>query len=308
MKKIPFFILLFLWANQAHAKLSIFACEPEWASLARAIVKDKMDIDVATNSNQNPQFVSVKSALVVPARRAKMIFCSGGDLEKKWLNRLINDSTNLAAVSDKNALLLAYDYVEKPKNIDEKYQYLLLGNRTHLNPHNVMKIAAEFTRRIKIIDPLHGDFYQENYRLFVEKMEKSIIAWEKRAQFLRGKTFLANDNSWVYLADWLKINIVTIYDPETGKKPNILKLNAIAEAIKANPIEAIIFAGWEDKRSLFWLRDTTRTRVILTPFSTKGPTDLFKLYDTILNSLLTDCSSGVCKTLDQSVKASVKFR
>ncbi len=308
MKKILLIISLILLANPAQAKLSIFACEPEWASLARVIVQDKMDIDVATNANQNPQLVTVKSALVVPARRAKLIFCTGGDLEKKWLNRLINESNNLAAVTDKNSLMFAYDYAEKLQNIDVKYKYLTSGVRVHLNPNNLFKIAAEFTRRVKIIDPLHADFYQSNLEVFVKKLKESIITWEEKAKSLQGISFLANDNSWVYLADWLKINIATIYDPETGKKPDVLRLHSIADSLKANRIEAIIFAGFEDKRSMLWLRDTAKTRVVLVPFSTKGPTDLFKLYDTIINALLTDCSTGVCKTLGKEIKTTVKFK
>ncbi len=295
-------------SNQAQAKLSIFACEPEWGSLARAIVKDKMDIDVATNSNQNPKFVDVKAVLVAPARRAKMIFCSGGGVEEKWLNSLINRSTNLAAISDKNALMFAYDYAEKPKNIPAEFKYLQSSARVHLNHNNLIKIANEFTRRIKIIDPLHAQFYQENCEEFTKKMQKAIVVWEKKAEPIKGMSLLANDNSWVYLADWLGLNISTVHNPETGKKPDVLRLHEIVAKLKSNPVEAIIFAGWEDKKSMFWIRDTAKVRVMLIPFSTKGPTDLFKMFDLIINALLTDCSSGTCKTLGVVEKTTVKFR
>jgi zinc/manganese transport system substrate-binding protein len=308
MKKTLLTIFLFLLSNQAQAKLSIFACEPEWGSLARAIVKDKMDIDVATNSSQNPKFVDVKAVLVAPARRAKMIFCSGGGLEEKWLNSLIHRSTNLAAISDENSLLFAYDYAEKPKNIPAKFKYLQSSARVHLNPNNLIKIANEFTRRIKIIDPLHAQFYQENNEDFVKKMEKAIVAWEQKAAPIKGMPLLANDNSWVYLADWLGLDISTLYNPETGKKPDVLRLHEIVVELKSNPVEAIIFAGWEDKKSMFWIRDTAKVRVLLVPFSTKGPTDLFKMFDLIINALLTDCSSGTCKTLGKVVKTNVRFK
>ncbi len=308
MKKILLFVSLVFLANPAQAKLSIFACEPEWASLARAIVKDKMDIDVATNANQNPKVVDIKSTLIAPARRAKMIFCTGGGLEKKWLDSLINRSTNLAAISDENSLMFAYDYAEKPKNIPAEFKYLQSGARVHLNPNNLIKIATEFTRRIKMIDPLHASFYQENHDEFIKKLQKAILVWEEKAAPIKGMYLLANDNSWVYLADWLGLNIDTIYDAETGKKPDVLRLHKIAENLKINPAEAIIFAGWEDKRSILWLRDTTKTRVMLVPFSTKGPTDLFKMFDLLTNALLTDCSSGTCKTLGKVTKTTVKFK
>ncbi|MBP7710357.1 MAG: zinc ABC transporter substrate-binding protein [Rickettsiales bacterium] len=300
MKKILLTFALFFVATAAEAKITIFACEPEWGSLARVIVKDAADINVAIAENQNAQIVSVKSALVDVARKAEMVFCSGGGLEDKWLPSLINRSYNLAAISNENSLMFAANYVAKP--IAQK------GARVHLNPHNILKIAAEFTRRVKLLDPIHATFYQKNHDEFAKKWQEAIPEWEKKAAPLKGLKFMANDNSWGYLADWLGLNIETIIDSRTGAKPDVLRLHAIADNLKTNPVEAIIFAGWEDKRSMLWLRDTAKTRVVLVPFTTKGPTDLFKLFDVALNALLTDCSSGVCKTLAKPEKTKVTLR
>ncbi len=306
MKKILLFFGLIFAANVAEAKMSIFACEPEWGSLAREIVKDKMDINVASTIDQNPRNVVVKSTLVSLAGGAEMIFCSGGDLESKWLKSMINRSNNLAAVSNKNTLLLASDYVPKPKLAVEN-TYLQNGVRVHLNPHNIMKIAAEFTRRIKVIDPIHANIYQKNYEDFTKRWTESIKGWEKKGAILKGMPLVANDNSWTYLADWLGLKITTIVDPKTGAAPNLVGLHAIAEKLVASPAEAIIFARWEDKRQILKLQEITKIRVVAVPFTTRGPVTLSMLFDSILNSLLTDCSSGVCKSLVKPEKVSVKL-
>jgi len=300
MKKILLTFALFLVANSAQAKITIFACEPEWGSLARAIVRDAADIDVAITENQNAQTVDVKTVLVNVARKAEMVFCSGGGLEDKWLSALINRSSNLAAISNENSLMLAANYVAKP--IAQK------GARVHLSPYNILTIAAEFTRRVKLLDPIHATLYQKNHDEFAKKWKEQIPKWEKKAAPLKGLKFMANDNSWGYLSDWLGLNIETIIDSKTGAKPDVLRLHAIADNLKTNPVEAIIFAGWEDKRSILWLRDTAKARVVSVPFTTKGPTDLFKLFDVALNALLTDCSSGACKTLAKPESTKVILR
>lgn len=312
MKKILLSCCLFLIASaaiadSAQARISIFACEPEWASLARSIVKDQAEINVATTADQNPKTVSVRSALVGVARGADMIFCTGGNLEEKWLKGLINRSYNLAAISNDNSLLFAANYAAKPKLAATQSQYMQSGVRVHLNPHNITTIAAEFTRRIKLLDPLHANFYQKNYDEFIKKWQGSIVDWEAKSQVLRGRSFLANDNSWTYLADWLDLDIRTIVDPETGAKPTILRLTAVADNLRAKPVEAIIFARWEDKKSIVWIQNTLNIRVVMVPHTTRGPMDLTKMFDGIINALLTDCSSGVCKSLINPEKKTVKL-
>lgn len=307
MKKILLTFCLFFVTTAAEAKISIFACEPEWGSLAREIVQDQAEINVATTADQNPRTISAKSTLVTVARSAEMIFCTGGDLEEKWLKALINRSYNLAAISNDNSLMFASAYVAKPKLIEAEDVYLQSGVRVHLNPHNITIIAAEFTRRIKLLDPLRANIYQKNYEEFVKKWTKSIAAWEKKTTILKGMRLLANDNSWTYLADWLGLKIVTITDAKTGAKPNTLRLHAVAEDLKINPVEAIIFARFEDKRAVTWIQDTTQTRALLLPFTTGGATDLTKMFDKLVNALLTDCSSGVCKSLIKPEKVTVKL-
>jgi zinc/manganese transport system substrate-binding protein len=231
---------------------------------------------------------------------------------------MINKGYNLKALTNDNSLLLAINYIENPRsfNKDEvvrvgRKEYLRNGSRVHLNPHNIDKIAAEFTRRVKLLDPIHANFYEKSYRDFAIKWQEAIKKWEERAFTLRGMPLIANDNSWNYLADWLGLEITTIIDSETMAKANPTSLQALVKKLKTNPVEAIIFARWEDKRNLLWLRDTAKVRVVSLPYSVGGSannSDLFKLFDSIINGLLTDCSSGVCRSLAPPKTSTVKLR
>ncbi len=291
----------------AEARVTILACEPEWAGVAKQIVKTKADVVIATNSSQNPQKLLVKPPLVAIARDADMMFCSGNDLESKWLTYLIKSSANLKFLSGEITMFYAADYVGKkqiPKGmvVDRPNQlgYLWKGERVHLNPHYIALIAAEFTRRIKIIDPLNSIAYQTNYDSFIKKWDKAILRWELKAEPLKGLSFIANDNSWSTLAEWLGLKIITLRDATTGAKPNQVALNEVIKNLKTNPVEAIIFGGYEDKQTLLWIRDRTKIRVVWLPFTVGAGAnsgDIFQLFETTVNALLTDCSKRSCTTL-----------
>ena len=55
MKAFAILVLLLaaLVSAPAHAKLKVFACEPEWASLVKELAGDKVDIDVGTSALQD---------------------------------------------------------------------------------------------------------------------------------------------------------------------------------------------------------------------------------------------------------------
>ncbi len=304
MKKNIFaFFLFFLISFNCWAKIEIVACESEWRSLARQIVKDKIDVILAVPANQNPKVVDVRN-LSKKITRAELFFCSGGGLESAWLNRIINDGRNIKAVANpQEAILFASDF------IDDKLE-TNLGPRVHLNPHNIIKIADEFTKRIKKVDPLNSNFYQQSYEDFIQRWMEAMTIWEKKAKALKGLTFVANDGSWNHLEKWLEIDIISLDENKSESQSKAIRLNDFAKMLKGKEVRAIIFAGFETKTDLFWLRDKLKLRIIPLPFtvnSVSGSTDLFKVFDMIINRLLADCSSGVCESLFTPDSKTVKF-
>lgn len=291
MKKFFYGFLLSLFTIfSAKAEITILACEPEWQMLAREIAKDKIEINLAIPADEDPRNPEFKP-LVKRATRARMFFCNGGELEEKWLMRLANDSRNIKIVSDpENNILFAQDFVDE--NFPDNF-----GSRVHLNPYNIAKVAAEFTARIKILDPINANFYQNSYEEFSKKWAEEIIKWEKKAQPLKGKIFIASDETWNYLEDWLQINIISRDENISSSQSKAVQLNDFYKMTKDQKIEAIIFADFEDKRDLFWLSNKLKTRMTLLPLTvnlTSESNDLFKMFETTIARLLAECLNGIC--------------
>ncbi len=296
--RIALFIAVVLFARIAEAKISIYACEPEWAALAREIVGKKADVLLGTSPLENPANVRVTNDLLNVVRQADMAFCTGGGLEAKWLKRAIEEGNNIRLRTDPKALLLVYGSNDGG---------LKVLPRPHLNPHNILPIAAEFTNRIKALDAINENFYQNSYEKFAKKWKNSIMNWEKVAAPLKGMRVVISDDSWLDLVKWLGLEVAAKIETKKSYVKNNQHLNEIVADLKKNPAKAIIFANHEDKKPILWLGQKTETRIILLPFTiggTANSANLNQLFSTTINLLLADCSKTLCPRLD--IKQEVK--
>src|SRR5436190_1173077 len=79
---------------QAHAALNVVACEPEWASLAKELGGDKLNVSSATTALQDPHHIEARPSLIARVRGADLLVCTGMELEIGWLPVLVQQSGN----------------------------------------------------------------------------------------------------------------------------------------------------------------------------------------------------------------------
>src|SRR5436190_617050 len=92
LSAIGFFILLIL-SFPARA-LNVFACEPEWASLAQELGGEKVSAFAATTAKQDPHRIEARPSLIARMRAADLVVCSGAELEVGWLPLLFTQAGN----------------------------------------------------------------------------------------------------------------------------------------------------------------------------------------------------------------------
>jgi len=68
-----------LVCGTSQAALNVFACEPEWAALAKELGGDRLDVYSATTAMQDPHHVQARPSLIAKTRRADLVVCSGAD-------------------------------------------------------------------------------------------------------------------------------------------------------------------------------------------------------------------------------------
>ena len=144
MKKISTLLLLALVAvaPAAQAKLNVFACEPEWASLLGELAADKVDVDVATSALQDVHQIEAKPSLIAKIRKADLTVCTGAELEIGWLPVLLQQSGNAKVQPGQPGNFAAADYVRKlevPGQLDRSQGDVHAAGNPHIqtDPRNI---------------------------------------------------------------------------------------------------------------------------------------------------------------------------
>ena len=282
----------------AQAKINIFACEPEWASLAEEIGGNKVKAFSATHAKQDAHHIRARPSLIAKARRADLIFCSGAGLEVGWLPILLQKAKSDVQQGGVGHLI-ASDIVpvlEKPAMVDRSMGDIHPeGNpHIHLNPHNILLVAKELTKRLQLIDAPNANFYSGRLKDFTTRWQDSISHWEKDASALKGMPVVVHHKSLTYLFDWLGIKRVGSLEPKPGIPPTISHLETLLESLKSRSAQLILRTPYDPHNASQWLSEKTNIQALVLPFTIGGDDqsgDLFALFDRSI-SLLKEAMGG----------------
>lgn len=278
----------------SEARVNIFACEPEWKALAEEIGQDKVDVVSATTAYQDPHFIRAKPSLIAKMRQADLVFCSGADLEVGWLPILLQKSGAASVQQGQLGHLMAADYIERlgiPEELDRSHGHIHpQGNpHIHLSPYNLIKVAAELSKRLAKIDPANAGFYSDNFTEFGFNWNGYIKRWESKASSLKDLPVIVQHGSFLYLNNWLGIKQVADLEPKPGIEPTISHLENLLKIIKREKPKAIIIKPYDSKDGAEWLNERTGIPILVLPYTVGGSDsadDLRSLFDETINKLL----------------------
>src|SRR5690349_43501 len=143
----------FAWAVSAGAAVNVFACEPEWAALAKELGGDKVSAVSATTALQDPHQIQARPSLIARIRDADLLVCSGAELEIGWLPLLLTQSGNSRVQIGAPGYLEASQYVRKlevPRVLDRSLGDIHAAGNPHIqtDPRNIAKVADVLAQRL----------------------------------------------------------------------------------------------------------------------------------------------------------------
>ena len=296
MNRSTYLSFLLITAPLAQADLRVFTCEPEWAALAVEIGGNLVNTDSATHALQDPHYIQARPSLIAKLRRADLLICSGSELEIGWLPQLLSKANNPHVRPGNIGYFEASSFVPRldvPASVDRAKGDMHPRGNPHVqaNPHNILIIAQALAGRMAQLDPANADRYRQGGVVFLERWQEAITAWEDRAGILRGKRVVAHHKSWVYLQDWLGLVEVATLEPVPGVPPTASHLGELLRLLgeKGDGAEYIIRAPYQSAKASLWLSERTGIPALLLPLTvggSEGATDLFSLFDDILERLL----------------------
>ena len=294
MSKIFIALVLALMSFASQADIRVFACEPEWAMLAREIGQDKADTYSATTALQDPHYIQARPSLIAKVRRADLVICSGAELEIGWLPVLLQKANNRNVMPGTPGYFDASSLVERfdaTRNLDRAGGDIHpLGNpHVQTNPHNIAQIAVALAQRMGELDGDNAAVYQSGLADFLRHWDEAIESWEARAEPLRGKRVITHHKSWVYLEKWLGLVEVANLEAVPGLPPTAGHLSQLVSRFEQGGADFIIRSPYQDDRASSWLSERTGIPALEVPLTVGGTdraTDLFSWFDDIIDILL----------------------
>ncbi len=273
----------------AHAELNVFACEPEYAALAKELAPNA-EIYAATTALQDPHQVQARPSLIAKMRQADLVVCAGADLEIGWLPMLQMKSANANVRSTDKGLFFAADQIDtldKLDNVDRSMGDVhAQGNpHIHFDPERFLNVARALSAKMVQLDPSGAAAYQQSLADFTQKWQAAIPRWQEQAQGLKGKKVIAYHTSFRYLFNYLGIEQVADLEPKPGLAPTSGHLATLLSRAEQGDILAVIVASYQDERGAKWLGEKANLPVLTLPMSVGGndaSQDLFSLYDSTI--------------------------
>lgn len=282
------------------ASLRVFACEPEWAALAKELGGDNLDIYSATTGLQDPHKIQARPSLIAKFRQADLVICTGADLELGWLPALADKANNPRVRPGQPGYFEASRFVQMldvPSSVDRaEGDVHPFGNpHIHTDPRRIAAVAKALSERLVQLDAKQGSVYQARHADFARRWEQAMQAWQLRARPLAGMKVVSVHTYWAYLYDWLQLMEVATLEPKPGIPPTVTQLETVLKTLASQPARMVIFAGYQDRRPGDWLAKRSHMPVVELPGTiggVDGADDLFKLFDITLDRLLKAAQAG----------------
>jgi zinc/manganese transport system substrate-binding protein len=286
-------LLAAVFSAPAHAALEVFACVPEWASLANELGGDKVSVYQASSPLQDPHRIEARPSLVAHMRRAQLVICTGAELEIGWLPVLMQTAGNRNVQPGTPGYIAAADYVDRleiPTRVDRAEGDIHPSGNPHiqLDPHNIARVAAIVTERLTALDPANAAYYTARADDFQTRWRAAIARWEQQAGPLKGMRLVPYHKDTVYLINWLGMVEVMDIEPKPGIPPSASYLAQLVDRIQRDGADAITRSMYTDPKAPRWLSQHTHVPLVDLPYTvggTPGARDLFGLFDDIIARL-----------------------
>lgn len=287
-------MLMLLAALPASAQLNVFACEPEWASLVTELGGERVTTYSATTAHQDPHRIEARPSLIAKVRRADLLVCSGAELEVGWLPMLQRQASNKQVLAGQPGYFEAASVVERldvPVQVDRSMGDVhTSGNpHVHLDPRRLLQIAEALAARLTELDSQGSDYYQQRLSDFSSRWQQAIKTWQEKAKPLKGSRIVVHHKDWIYMFDWLDIEIAGALEPRPGLPTSAGHLVSLRNELAEKPASMVIHTAYQNDRAAKRLSQMSGLTVVELPYTVggaKGADDLFGLFDVTLERML----------------------
>lgn len=251
---------LTLWLSAPCMAQTLFACEPEWAALAKVLMP-QAQVAIATTHLQDPHHIEARPALIAQMRNADMALCTGAMLEDGWLPLLQQKSGNPRVQNGQPGMFWATEgqtLIDRRPVTGSPFEGDVHpdGNpHLHANPQRLLQVAQAMATRMAQLWPEQASEIQSRLQGFESRWQSRMNGWQKLAAPLRGKTVAGQHTYFAYLWEWLGVRQVADLEPKPGLSPTPAHLQQVLQQLKSAtpPVLGLAVANHQDPRAARWM-------------------------------------------------------
>lgn len=254
---VTLFINIFLVSEGVLAEVKVVASTPDLAAIAKAVGKDKVEVENLAKGYQDPHFVDAKPSYVMKLNRADLLIYNGLDLETGWLPTLVTGSRNSKITSPNadgnlDASTLITNVLEVPGvPVDRSMGDVHPGGNPHylLDPRNGIPVAKGIAERLGKIDPENSSFYESNYQQFKDLMVGKIAGWEQELSQLQDAKIITYHKLWTYFNDWTGFREVNTIEPKPGIPPSPSHIAELVKNYQSKDISFVLAVNYYPEKT-----------------------------------------------------------
>ena len=176
-------VLLLISSVFGAKKIKVITTFSDFASIAKEIGGDFVDVEYLSHGDQDPHFVPPKPSLALKLKKADLLVSTGCDLEM-WLPTLMDKAHNSKIMDGAVGFVTAspgIDILQKPEGAISRSEgdIHVLGNpHIQTSAMNWKKVSENILIGLKKVDPKNAEFYETNQQAFVDRVDRAMFGDE----------------------------------------------------------------------------------------------------------------------------------
>ena len=288
-------LFTFSWASVAYAKINIVATTSDLGALVREIGKDKVEVTSIAKPTEDPHFVDAKPSFIVKLNKADMLIEGGLQLEIVWLPPLVTGARNQKVLVGNPGYLIAstgIQILEAPASLDRAMGDVHPFGNPHfmLDPLNGKIVATQICDRLCQIDAANCNYYKDNLKNFMSKLDQKLSEWQKMMEPFRGTKIVTYHKTFPYLANRFNLVVVGTLEPKPGIPPFPTHINKLIPLMKNEGVKLIIIEQFRERKIPEFVADQTGAKIVILPIMVGGQKeiqDYLALFDYNINQIVS---------------------
>lgn len=234
------------------APLKIVTTTTDLKVLVESVGKSRVEVTAIAKGFQDPHEIEAKPSFMVLLRKADQVFAQGLDLERAWLEPLVNGARNpkikmgVLSVLELGPLL---EPIEIAKGeVSRSQGDVHPGGNPHfqLDPIRMGKAAELIAQRLSQLDPAGSSIYLSQGAALKKELEQRVRGWQRRLNATGIKEIVTYHKTLAYFCARFEIRCEVQLEPKPGIPPTADHLIKVIDIIKQRNIKTVFIENYFD--------------------------------------------------------------